>query len=211
MIQAPENKVIVFPKTKYTRYITDIMKRASIQNGASVDPADIVNITGEIISIPKTISSLKEYEGFTTNNIEIGDIGIFSYKVIYDLYIKQEHGEPIFRNQINYNGKEYFSCDIRNLFAVIRNGEIIMLNGFVMLEEFEAKRIILPANMKNQKDATSSKILYIGENKTSSPTIKAFQNDLVFYNSSKVQHYQINDKKFIILQQDRILGRIADK
>jgi len=211
MIQAPENKVIVFPKTKYTRYITDIMKRASIENGATVDPTDIVNITGEIISIPKTISSLKEYEGFTTNNIEVGDIGIFSYKVIYDLYIKQEHGEPIFRNQINYNGKEYFSCDIRNLFAVIRNEEIIMLNGFVMLEEFEAKRIILPANLKNQKDATSSKILYIGENKTNSPTIEAYQNDLVFYNSGKAQHYQINDKKFIILQQDKILGRIAEK
>lgn len=207
MIQAPENKVIVYPKTKYTKYITDIMKRSSIQNGATVDPADIVNITGEIISVPKTISSSKDYEGYTTDNIQIGDVGIFSYKVIYDLYIKQEHGEPIFRNQINYNGKEYFSCDIRNLFAVIRDGEIIMLNGFVMLEEYEAKRIILPANLKNQKDATCSAILYIGENRSHLPKIHAFPKDLVFYNSNKAQHYQINEKKFIILQQDRILGR----
>lgn len=211
MIQAPENKVIVHPVTKYTKYITDIMKRAAIQNGATVDPADIVNITGEIISIPQTISSLKEYEGFTTDNIQIGDIGIFSYKVIYDLIIKQENGEPVYKNLLTYNGKEYFTCDIKNLFGIIRDGEIIMLNGFVMLSEFEAKRILLPANLKNQKNATSSSILYIGENRTHLPIINAFKDDIVYYNSNKVQHYQINDKKFIILHQDKILGKESRK
>jgi co-chaperonin GroES (HSP10) len=207
MIEAPANKLIVYPKTKYARNITDLMKRSAIQNGATVDPADVVNITGEILSIPKTISQTKDYEGFSTDDIQVGDIGIFSYRVIYDLIIKQENGEPVYKNLIKYNGKEYFSCDIRNLFGVIRDGEIIMVNGYVMLTEYEPKRIILSANIKNQKEATSSNILHIGNSKQNVFKINAHQNDLVYYNSSLAQHYNINEKKFIILSQDKILGR----
>lgn len=207
MIISPTDKVVVHPVAKYSKNITDIMKRSAIQNGASVDPADVVSITGEIISIPKSISQTPDYNGFTTKDIEIGDIGIFSYRVIYDLYIKEENQDPVYRNLIKHNGKEYFSCDIRHLFGVIRNNEIIMINGYVMLTEFEPNRIILPAALKNQKNAVSSQIMHIGECRTNVNKINAKNGDTVFYNGQKAQHYQINDKKFIILQQDRILGK----
>lgn len=207
MIQAPTNKVIVHPKTKYIRHISDLMKRSSIQNGASVDPADVVNIVGEIVSIPQQISDNIQYQGYSTNDLQIGDIAIFSFKVIYDLIIKQENGEPIYKNLIKYNGKEYFSCDIRNLFGVIRDGEIIMVNGYVMLEEFEQDRIIMAQSLKKQKRAKSSHIMHIGSNRQHLPSIQASNGDLVFFNADKAQHYEINGKKFIILQQDRILGK----
>lgn len=207
MIESPSNKIIVYPKTRYTKNITDIMKRAAIQNGATVDPADIVNIIGEIISIPRHISHISEYKGYSTIDLRIGDIAIFSYKVIYDLIIKQENGEPVYRNLLTYNGKEYFTCDIRNLFGVIRDGEIIMVNGFVMLTEYEPNRIILSASIKNQKNATRSNIMHIGRNRIHLPKINAENGDLVYFNSGKVQHYNIGDKKFIILQQDKILGK----
>lgn len=209
MIISPTNKVIVHPVTKYSKNITDLMRRSAIQNGATVDPADIVNITGEIISIPMSISQTPDYNGFSTKDIQIGDIGIFSYKVIYDLYIKEEHQDPVYRNLVKYNGKEYFSCDIRNLFGVIRGEEIIMVNGFVMLTEFEPNRIILPATLKNQKNAVSSQVMHIGESKTNTKKINVKNGDTVFYNGQKVQHYQINDKKFIIVQQDRIFGKAS--
>ena len=207
MIQAPYNKVIVHPKTKYVSHISDIMKRASIQNGASVDPVDVVNIVGEIVSLPQGISDTRDYIGFTTEDLQIGDIAIFSYKVIYDLIIKQEHGEPVFRNLIKFNGREYFSCDIRNLYGVIRGEDIIMVNGFVMLEEFEKDHIIMSQSLKRQKRAKSSKIMHIGNNKSHLPKIEAVKGDLVYYNPDKAQHYEINKKKFIILQQDKIFGR----
>jgi co-chaperonin GroES (HSP10) len=207
MIQAPFNKVIVQPKTKYISHISDIMKRSAIQNGATVDPADIVNIVGEIVSIPQHISDTPDYQGYTTNNLEIGDIAIFSFKVIYDLIIKQENGEPVYKNLIKYNGKEFFSCDIRNLFGVIRGEEIIMVNGNVMLEEYEKDMIIMSQSLRKHKKAKSSRIIHIGESKTHIPVINAKQGDLVFFNADKAQHYQINNKKFIILQQDKILGK----
>ena len=207
MIQSPANKVIVHPKTKYIRHITDLMKRSSIQNGASVDPSDVVNIVGEIVSLPATISENLEYEGYVTDDLQVGDIAIFSYKVIYDLIIKQEHGEPVYRNLIPYNGNEYFLCDIRNLFGVIRGEEIIMVNGYVMLTEYDKDMIITPQAMKKHKKAKQSQIMHIGNPRTSQTLINAKQGDNVFFNSNKAQHYEINDKKFIILQQDRILGK----
>lgn len=207
MIQAPTNKVIVHPKTRYIRHISDLMKRSSIQNGASVDPADVVNIVGEIVSIPKQITNDKQYEGYSIQDLQVGDMAIFSFKVIYDLIIKQENGEPVYRNLIKYDGKEYFSCDIRNLFGVIRDGEIIMVNGFVMLEEFEQDKIILAQTIKKTKRAKYSHIMHIGNNRQHLSNIQASNGDLVYFNSDKVQHYEINGKKFIILQQDKILGK----
>ena len=207
MIQAPANKIIVHPVAKYTRNITDLMKRSAIQNGASVDPSEIVNIVGEVVSVPLQISNTKDYDGFSLNNIKVGDQAIFSYKVIYDLYIKTEHEDPVYRNRIWYEGKEMFTCDIRNLFGVIRDGEIIMVNGYVMLTEYEKTHLILPAAIKKFKYASKSQIMHIGDSKTSQTPINAKQGDYVYFNSSKAAHYQINDKKFIILQQDRILGK----
>lgn len=211
MIQSPANKVIVHPAARYTKNITELMKRSAIQNGASVDPADVVNIVGEVISVPKYISPTNDYKGFSIKDIKVGDTAIFSYKVIYDIVIKQEGEEPIYRNSIVYEGKEYFACDIRNLFGVIREGEIIMVNGFVMLEDFEESKIILPASLSKQKNAASSKILYIGSNRTNLSRITAQEGDTVFFNSKQAQHYQINDKKFIIMQQEKILGKVTDK
>lgn len=207
MIQAPTNKVIVHPKTRYIRHISDLMKRSSIQNGASVDPADVVNIIGEIVSIPQQITKDIQYQGYSTDDLQIGDIAIFSFKVIYDLVIKQENGEPIYRNLVNYNGKEYFSCDIRNLFGVIRGEEIIMVNGYVMLNEFEQDKIIMSQSLKKIKRAKYSHIIHIGNNRQHLPNIQAKEGDLVYFNSDKAQHYEINGKKFIILQQDKILGK----
>lgn len=211
MIQSPANKVIVLPVARYSKNITDIMKRSAIQNGASVDPADVVNIVGEVISVPKYISPTNDYKGFSIKDIKVGDTAIFSYKVIYDIVIKEEGEEPIYRNSIVYEGKEYFACDIRNLFGVIREGQIIMVNGFVMLEDFEESKIILPASLSKQKNAASSKILYIGSNRTNLSRITAQEGDTVFFNSKQAQRYQINDKKFIILQQDRILGKVTNE
>jgi len=207
MIQSPNNKIIVHPKTRYIRHISDLMKRASIQNGASVDPTDVVNIVGEIVSIPLTVSETPDYQGYSTEDLKVGDIAIFSYKVIYDLIIKQENGEPVYRNLIQYQAKEYFLCDIRNLFGVIRDGEIIMVNGYVMLTEYEKNKIIVAPGIKSSKKAKCSNIMHIGKNRKHLVPIQANDGDLVYYNPDKAQHYEINEKKFIILQQDKIFGK----
>jgi co-chaperonin GroES (HSP10) len=108
---------------------------------------------------------------------------------------------------MQYQGKEYFLCDIRNLFGVIRDGEIIMVNGYVMLSEYEKNKIIVAPGIKSAKKAKSSNIMHIGQNRKHLVPIQANNGDLVYYNPDKAQHYEINEKKFIILQQDKIFGK----
>jgi co-chaperonin GroES (HSP10) len=76
-----------------------------------------------------------------------------------------------------------------------------------MLTEHEESKLILSPSLKNQKKAKSSHIMHIGENLSHLEKINATNGDLVFYNHLKAQHYQINDKKFIILQQSKIFGK----
>lgn len=97
MLQSTQNNVIVEVAHKYIAHISNLMRIASIQQGASVDPSQFVNIMGTVHSIPKSISDKREDKGFTTDNIQVGDTAIFSYLVIYDLIMDEPDAEPIYK------------------------------------------------------------------------------------------------------------------
>ncbi len=206
MLQAAINNIIVEVTTKYIGNISQILRMSSIQQGASVDHADYVNIMGKVISVPKTFCEKKEYKGFSTKDIQPGDTAIFSFAVIYDFIQKEPDAEPVYKNRIWHEGKEYFICDIRHVFAVIRNEQIIMVNGYVMLSPFEEGKIILAAESKKTKGTTQSQIMYINNPKENQQPLEATQGDLAYFNPMIAQKYQINNKPFIILQQSQILG-----
>jgi len=206
MFQSPSNHVMVLPERKYIGNITTLLKSAAIQNFASVDPSDIVNITGKVISVPKMIEKQRDLEGFTTKDIQPGDIAIFAYNVIYDM-IQTETELPIHRNEIFWQGKEYFAAHIRHIFGVIRNGEIIMINGHVMVGLFQESKIVLPASMKKIKGTVKAPVLHIGYPKENEKPINVFQGDMVYFNPLIAQPYQINGKPFVIITQSKILGK----
>jgi co-chaperonin GroES (HSP10) len=211
MIQSPSNRLIVLPKSKFTSAVSNILKESSLQNGATVDPTDIVTIQGEVISIPKFISPTREYRGFSTKDIRVGDIAIFSYRVIYDHKMElNENGEVVakHRNSVTVGGKEYFLCNIRDLFGVIRDGRIIMVNGYVMVTEHEESQIVLPNYLKKIRGTVASDVIEVGSSLThQSNMFHVKKGDEVFYSKNKAQHYQINGKKFVILHMNHILGK----
>jgi len=204
MLQATTNSLIIKVDHKYIGNISSVMKLASIQNNASVDPNDLVNIMGEVISIPKKIDSIREYDGFTTKGIVVGDTAIFSYSVISDIIMDED--KLIHKNNFQYHGKDYFLCDITKIFAVIRNGEIIMLNGYVIGTPLEESTIVLPASMKRQKKAAHSTLMQINVPRGNIKKVKAKIGDTFYVNPFTVQKYQINGKRFIISEQDKIFG-----
>jgi len=207
MIQAPDNNLIVLPTTKYTRNITDMLKRAAIQNLSSVNPADFVSIVGEVISLPKTITNQEDLKGFSLKDIRVGDTAIFSYQVIYDLVQKEPNADPIYRNRLWYEGNEYFVAHIRHIYGVIRDGEIIMINGYVMVEHFEEMMIYVPAEQKRVREPQKCQIMYIGNSRENLTNIDAQKGEYVYFNPKYAQKYQIKGKPFCILQQHQILGK----
>lgn len=210
MLIAPFNNIIVQVATKYISNISNILKVAAIENNSSVDSTDIVNIVGTVISIPKSITTeIRGYEGFSTKDIQVGDTAIFRFDVIHAFKSTSAEQGIVYKNRIWYNGKEYWLCDIQKVFGIIRNEEIKMVNGYVMLTDFEPKKIILPAHMRNVRGTQQSKIMHIGSSKITEKQISATMGDTVFFNPNLAAKYQIKGKPFRIIQQDKILGKIA--
>ena len=209
MFQPTENKVVVKVTSKYIQAVTNVLRLSALQNNTSIDPAEFVNITGEVISLAKTNCAGREYEGVSTNDIYVGDVAIFSYQVIYDILYKAETDKFIFKNMVTYNGEEYFLADIRNIFGVIRGGDIYMINGYVMLEEYPRGIIMLQQSSKKVKGTTNSSVMHIGKPKTNQEPIDVASGDTVYFSPYHPQHYKINDKPFIILRQNQIFGRMA--
>lgn len=208
MFQSPLNNVVVQVDHKYHKNFQNMLKMATLNPGSELNPADFVNILGKVISVPKAISTRKDYEGFTVNDICPDDIAIFRYDVIYDFVASDGSENQQFKNLVWFKGKEYFMADIQKIFGVIRAGEIIMVNGYCMLENMSnPSALILPQHLKNVIQAASATLTHIGKNRTHLKPIKAQPGDTVYYNPDVIQTYEINAKKFGILSQRHILGR----
>lgn len=207
MIQAVENSLIISVTTQYIKNISNILKVAAIENNSSVDPSDLVQIVGEVISIPERITTdQRGYEGFSTKDIKIGDTVIFRFDVIYQ-FVNLSKNARMFKNRIWWDGKEYWNCDIQKVFGVIRNGEVKMINGYVMLTDFEPNKIVLSHANAGLRGAQSSVVMYAGSSKTHEKPIDIHSNETVYFNSNLAAKYQINGKPFRVIQQSSILGK----
>jgi len=207
MLQSPQDKVFVTVTSKYTKDFGSLTKRFAIEQGTSVHLEDLVNIVGTVYSLPKEITKEKKEQGFSMDEIQPGDQLIFSFSVIYDFYQKHPEGEILYRNRINYKGKDYWLADISKIFAIIRGEEIIMINGFVMASRFAENRLFTQPEYKTTRISKSSEVLHIGSPRTNLKKISAKSGHTIYYNPAKVQKYEINGKPFLILNQSQVLGR----
>lgn len=208
MIQSPQDKLIVSVTSKYIKDFSTLTKRMALENATSVHLEDMVNIVGTVVSLPRSISKLNIDNGYSMDDIKVGDMLIFSFSVIYDFYQKEHEGELLFRNRIFYNGKDYWMADISKVFAIIRGEEIIMINGFVMAETYEEDKIFTQPEAVRSKKTKSSKVIWVGKPRTNKKPINIKRGDTIYYNPKKTQKYQINNKPFIILTQQHVLGKV---
>lgn len=207
MMQAVRNNLIVTVKTKYVKNYTSILKQAQLVNQTEFNAADLVNIVGEVISVPKHIDDTEEYAGFSAEGIFPGDTIIFRYDVIYAFAREKEVDAPIYRNLFWYKGQEYWTVDIQKVFAVIRNGEIIMKNGYVMIENIEMpSTLIIPGELKKLLSVGTATVTNIGDNRTNQNKLWIDQFSTVYLNPRIIQRYQINNHFFGIVEQRHIFG-----
>lgn len=206
MIVSPYNNVLVKIESKFVSSVSNALKMAALNPGVQINPADFVNVTGEVVAIPRKISDRYDYQGFSTKDIKVGDIAIFSYAVIFS-FIEHTDGNATYKNVFWYKGTDYWKVDIQNLYGVIRDKKIIMVNGFCMVGNMsQPSLIVMPNSQKKTTKASTATLTHIGNNLEGVRKINAEPGDLVHYNPSKLIEYKINDKKFGILRQKDILG-----
>lgn len=203
MIQSTLNNVYVRIKSRYIRNFTKILRMAAIQNNTSIEAADFVNIVGEVVSVPMEISTWKrEYRGYSAKDIRVGDTAIFSNLVVYNFVQKDPEAEPIFKNSFWYNGEELWRVDVQNLYAVVRDGEIRMQNGYVMVGEMEKPSPIILSQHTKKKAITAAKAIVTDIEMN--PVIK--RGDTIYYSPNHIRLHQINEKPFGILRMNQVLG-----
>jgi len=203
-IQSGTTHVLVKVKSKFTQNFEKMIAMANLHVGTKVNPADYVNIVGEIVAVPRSVAKRHDLKGFSPADMQVGDQAIFSYQVIYDLE-ELPSGQYKYHNQLNYKAMEVFRADVSQIFAVIRGGEIIMVNGYVMLQDIsKPSSLVLVTQKRMTPNAVSATVSAIGNPLTTSRPIEVAAGDTVYLDHRKIQHYQINDKKFGIVQQRHI-------
>jgi co-chaperonin GroES (HSP10) len=207
MIQAPMNNLIVKVKTKYIGNISKLLQLSAIQNGSSVDSVDLVNIMGEVVSLPKVVTEDVGHKDFSIDEIQVGDTAIFSYNIIHDFVIEGPDKEPVYKNRLFYEGEEYFLADINKVFGYIRDNEIKMINGYVMTGPYQESTIIIPNELKKIKKAAETYLMHYDFPNKGDKKLDISMDDTIYFSPFSAQKYQINDKKFCILRQNKIFGK----
>lgn len=205
MLQPPFNHLLLKIGDTYVKQYGAITKTSAMYaHGANVNPADMVNIVGEVIAVPLAVSEDRlGYKGYSTKDIQIGDTAIYRYDVIFSFTGDKGH----FKNLFYYRKKEYWVADIPKIFAVIRKGEIIMVNGYCMVEHYSTpSNIILPQYLQNVDNIGRAELAYIGNNLTHLQNVDAQRGDIVLYNPRSLQKYEIGKQKFGIIRQSDIYG-----
>lgn len=203
---SPLNNVLVTIDSKFTQNVTNAIRMANLNPNVQINPADYCQIIGDIVSVPRGTSKRIDYSGYSLDGIRVGDVGIFSYTVVYS-FIELGNNEATYKNCFWYKGKDYWKVDIQSLYGVIRGKEIIMMNGYCMIENLEPESpiVLLEKDKKNNR-AQSATLTHIGKNLTGMKQIEAQVGDTVFFNPSKAVKYNIGDKHFAIIRQRDILG-----
>lgn len=191
MIQAENNYLIVTIAKKFTDEVNGIII------STHEHPEQHVTLQGIVHSIPKRIAERMDYEGFTTEDIQIGDTIMFRYAVIYS-YAKQASNEaPVYKNMMFVKGKEYWRVDLLHVLARIRDGKLKMVNGKIMVAPFEEQsRIIVPEYMKKVPTRLISSEVTHGK----------WEGQKVIFDKKKAEQYKVGHYEFVILREDQVLG-----
>ena len=150
-----------------------------------------------------TVTALPRYNN-RKMDIVIGDQIYFSYLVVYDMEIR-DRDTPIHRNLLYHNEQNYWKVANDQIYFRVRNNEMLMLNGYFMLDIVEEEiksSIVIPEYLKKQKLIGRARVV-----KGSDDKVAEF-GDLIFFDRRFVEVYDIFGKEIYILGKDRILGKL---
>lgn len=210
VIESGTNHLILQLARPYQEDLYNAIRMSNIDPGSQVNEADYATISGKIIAVPRTICNRRDYNGFSTDDIRVGDTAIFSYVVVHS-FQESQTGDATFANEFRIGRYCYWRCELTQVFGVVRGGEILMKNGYVMVEEVKKPTIFqMPTETKVQENATLTKIIAIGSNTVGKATIDAHAGDTIAVNYKKCSPYKLNGKTFSIVKQKDILAVVKE-
>jgi|ERR1044072_2550361 co-chaperonin GroES (HSP10) len=210
-MHTPINKLIVSLEKKLYDSRT-FESGQTIYFDPSWQPEEYAMLKAKVVSVPPGVIKRQDYKGYSIC-VEPGDEILIRYDVVFAYNDQPDRDTPIYKNLIfNYNEQlekfeELWLCDILQVFAIIKDGQYHMINGFVMMEPVVEKRadfsskIIRPDSFNNVliKDRAIVRAI-------NSRDLPISVGDTIFINPNMVMQYQLNLEKFFIIKEQYILG-----
>jgi hypothetical protein len=210
-MHAPINKLIVtLEKKLYDSRTFD--SGQTIFFDPSWQPEEYAMLKARVVSVAPDVINRFDYRGYKMC-VEPGDEILIRYDVVFAYKDQPDRDTPVYKNLLfvfNEEMQKYeevWLCDILQVFAIIKDGQYYMINGFVMLNQIIDKkadftsRIIRPDNYNNiiMKDRAVIRAV-------NSKDLPVNVGDTVYINPHMVMEYQINLEKFYIIKEQYILG-----
>lgn len=212
-MHTPVNKYLVTLEKKFYDSVT-FQSGQVIHFDPSWNPEEYAMLRANVLSTPGGITKRRDYKDVTPI-IQPGDEVLIRYDVVFAYKDQPDRDTPIYKNllfqwsDVNQRFEEVWLCDILQIFAIIRDQQYQMVNGYVLLDiihenEYENYHsIIRPVSFKSSelKDRAIVKAI-------NSKTLDVRAGDTVYINPSFVMCYQIDTYKFYVIKESHLLGKV---
>lgn len=196
MIQATKNFILVEIEKKFQD------KEGVLVVDTTWRPEEFATLEGVVVSAPVMFESDQRK---VVTHVKRGDKLFFSYSVIFDYECQKEDENPVYKNLIRYDGREYWKVEAGEVFCKVgSDGSLCMVTDNILLEPIHGEKVSIPG------------LVIIQDKEPNSGVVKAMPvggrlscsiSDTVFFESRFAQKYNIFGKEHYIIPMRRVLAK----
>jgi co-chaperonin GroES (HSP10) len=174
-------------------YMDEVQTKSGIvlYRDTSFHPEFYAQTNGVVTRVPK----------FNDIDVTEGDQIYFSYQVIEDK-IQRDRDTDIHKNLLFRKGKKVWMVAPEHIYFRVRDDQMEMLNGYVLLdfiEEETTSTLIVPDYLKKVKLIGQARVVAAKKHK---------RDDVIFFDKSYVETYELFGREYYILHETRILAKL---
>lgn len=197
MIQAPENYVLV-----------EIEKKFQDEDGGILidptwNPEEYATLEGVVISAPVRTSS--DNCRTVTGDVKNGDKVFFSYGVVFDYKEQPNNENPVYKNLVIYEGKEYWKVDMGEIFCKVTDKGVEMVTENVLIEPWHPVTSMDFKGIHIQQVYKKETGIVRGINSN----INCEIGDKICFEERFVQEYNVFGKIHYIIPLRRVIAKIS--
>lgn len=186
---SPKNYIVQLEKA----YMDEVKTKSGLvlYRDTTFHPEFYAQTNGLVTGLPR----------FNELDITTGDQIYFSYQVVEDK-IQRDRDTDIHKNLLFRKGKKVWLVAPELIYFRVRNDQLEMLNGYVLLDFIEEETqsgLIVPDYLKKVKLLGQARIVSAEEHKA---------GEVILFDKCFVETYELFGREYYILKQNRILAKL---
>lgn len=206
MIQPVYDKVLVEVEAEWLDVQTTASGVVAVAFENEIDRRAGAVRKGRVVALPCAISD-HYFLKLVQDTVEVGDLLYFHFNAI----------TPDSRVDLKILDKPYYLVCMEHIFAIVRNGQILMYGGRVLAEPIYDEDIQDLGGLKVKKTASGvikelnvghnlkkARLTHIGNPLTDQPKTKVSPGDIIYYEQDADFENEIEGKKYFCMIQEDI-------